>query len=86
MADPELVERIAASTGLTSAVAARVVDDVIAYHQESVEDYVRRRHAHLQTYGWRNAQIFEQLATELADRVVAAPHFTARQLRRIVYG
>jgi hypothetical protein len=86
VADPDLVDRIVASTGLTPGEAARVVDDVVAYHQEPVENYVRRRHAHLQTYGRRNEAIFDLLAAELADRVVAAPTLTARQLRRIVYG
>jgi hypothetical protein len=84
--DPALVERIAASTGLTAAEAARVVEDVVAFHAEPVEDYVRRRHAHLKTYGAKNEQIFARIAEELAGRVVAAPALTERQLRRIVYG
>jgi hypothetical protein len=84
--DPELVDRIAASTGLSAAEAARIVDDVVAFHAEPVEEYVRRRHAHLQTYGARNPEIFARIAEELGDRVVAAPRLTERQLRRIVYG
>lgn len=81
-----LVDRIAASTGLSSTEAARVVGDVLAFHAEPVEEYVRRRHAHLQTYGVRNAEIFARIAEELAGRVVAAPDLSERQLRRIVYG
>ena len=84
--DPDLVERIVASTGLSPAEASRVVEDVIAFHAEPLEEYVRRRHAHLKTYGAKNAEIFARIATELADRVVAAPDLTERQLRRIVYG
>ena len=84
--DPLLVAHVAASTGLTPAEAVRVVEDVLAFHAEPVEDYVRRRHAHLKTYGAKNAEIFARIATELADRVVAAPPLTERQLRRIVYG
>lgn len=84
--DPALVERIAASTGLSPAEAARVVEDVVAFHHEPVEDYVRRRHAHLKTYGARNDEIFARIAEELAGRVVAAPDLTERQLRRLVYG
>ena len=84
--DPLLVAHVAASTGLTPAEAARVVEDVLAFHAEPVEDYVRRRHAHLKTYGAKNAEIFARIAMELADRVVAAPPLTERQLRRIVYG
>ena len=78
--------RIAASTGLSPAEAARVVQDVVAFHAEPVEDYVRRRHAQLKTYGARNDEIFARLAVELEGRVVAAPVLSERQLRRIVYG
>ena len=84
--DPALVGRIAASTGLSAAEAARVVEDVVAFHAEAVEDYVRRRHAHLKTHGARNDEIFARIAAELPGRVVAAPELTERQLRRIVYG
>ena len=85
-ADPDLVERIATSTGLSPADAARVVEDVVAFHAEPVEDYVRRRHAQLKTFGEKNPEIFSRIAEELAGRVVAAPPLTERQLRRIVYG
>ncbi len=84
--ESELVERIVASTGLTADEAARVVEDVVAFHSEPVEEYVRRRHAHLKTYGARNPDIFARIADELGERVVAAPTLTERQLRRIVYG
>ena len=85
-ADAELVDRIASSTGLTPAEAARVIEDVVAFHAEPVEEFVRRRHAHLKTYGARNPEIFARIAAELAARVVAPPLLTERQLRRIVYG
>lgn len=84
--DAELVARIAVSTGLATAEAARVVQDVVAFYAEPVEDYVRRRHAQLQTYGARNDEIFARLTIELEGRVVAAPALSERQLRRIVYG
>jgi exonuclease VII large subunit len=84
--DPTLVDHVVASTGLTPGEAARLVQDVVAYHAETVEDYVRRRHRELQTYGSKNAEIFARIGEELAGRVVAAPALTERQLRRIVYG
>jgi hypothetical protein len=84
--DPAIVARVAASTGLSGAEAARVVDDVVAFHAEPVEDYVRRRHAELKTYGAKNTEIFARVADELEGRVVAAPGLSERQLRRIVYG
>ena len=81
-----LLAHVVATTGLTPAEAARVIEDVVAFHAEPVEDLVRRRHAHLKTYGARNDEIFARLAEELKTRVVAAPRLTERQLRRIVYG
>jgi hypothetical protein len=85
-ADRSLVAHLMATTELTASEAARVVEDVIAFHAEPVEDYVRRRHAELKTLGVRNTEIFARIAEELAHRVVAAPALSERQLRRIVYG
>jgi hypothetical protein len=86
MPDAELVQRIAVSTGLSTEESARVVADIVAYFRESAEDYVRRRHATLQAHGLKNPQIFHRVSTELAERVVAPPVLSDRQLRRIVYG
>jgi hypothetical protein len=85
-ADRTLLAHLVATTELTEAEAVRVVEDVLAFHAEPVETYVRRRHAELKTYGVRNPEIFARLAGELATRVVAAPALSERQLRRIVYG
>lgn len=74
------------STGLSPGEAGRVISDVIAYFSETTEDFVRRRHRHLQSYGMKNPEIFAQINGELARRVVAAPPLSDRQLRRIVYG
>jgi hypothetical protein len=74
------------TTGLPESEVERVVADVINYLAEPVEDYVRRRHAELKTSGVKNRDIFARIAVELDGRVVAAPVFSERQLRRIVYG
>ena len=84
--DPTLVAHVAATTGLSPAEAERVIDDVLAFHAEPVDEYVRRRHAELHTYGAKNPEIFARIADELTTRLVAAPRLTERQLRRIVYG
>lgn len=86
VSDAELLERVAATTGLSAAEAQRVIDDVLAFYAEPVVDYVRRRHAELQLYGTRNERAFGQIATELRHRLVGAPELSERQLRRIVYG
>jgi hypothetical protein len=85
-ADRRLLEHVVATTGLTPAEAARLVDDVLAFHAEPVDDLVRRRHAELRTRGAHNPEIFARIAQELQTRVVAEPTLSERQLRRIVYG
>lgn len=84
--DPRLVQHVMASTGLAAAEATRVIEDVVAFHAEPVETYVRRRHGELKLYGAKNPAIFARLREELAVRVVAAPELSERQLRRIIYG
>jgi hypothetical protein len=84
--DSELVAHVVSSTGLTPPEAARLVNDVVAFYAESTQTFVRRRHAELKLRGMRNDEIFEQIGSELDQRVVAAPQLTSRQLRRMIYG
>jgi hypothetical protein len=86
MVAEDLVRHVATTTGLDQGEAARVVTDVVAYFSESTEEVVRRRHRELKARGVKNDDIWSRIATELSSRVVAAPHLSDRQLRRIVYG
>ncbi|PPK98346.1 hypothetical protein CLV92_10141 [Kineococcus xinjiangensis] len=82
----DLVQHVAATTGLPAPTAARLVADVVAYLDESVEQYVRRRHRELQRRRLTNDRIWALIAAELPQRRFSAPVLTQRQLRRIVYG
>jgi hypothetical protein len=84
--DPRLLRHVQESSGLAPSEAERLVEDVLSFHAEAVEDLVRRRHAELKTNGSKNAEIFARLRDELSGRVVAAPDLSERQLRRIIYG
>ena len=89
MSDPfpqDLARYLAASTGLPQSTAARVIADVTAYFGETIEEFVRRRHAELQLRQHRNLEIWPVIAAELRQRRFAAPGMSERQLRRIVYG
>ena len=86
MADPDLVRHIAYTTGLPENVAARVVEDVLAYYSETVQEYVHRRHQELQRYGTRNDKAFRIITEELAARRVKAPELSVRQVGRMIYG
>lgn len=85
-APEELLDHLARSSRLDREEAAWLVAEVLAYFAEDPEAYVVRRHGELQAQGLRNPTIFELVSEELARRRFAAPRFTARQLRRIVYG
>lgn len=82
----DLVDHLVRTTPLGRGEAARVVLDVLAYFDETVEEFVRRRHRELQGRGLRNPAIFAQIIEEMPHRAVAPPELSERQLRRIVYG
>ena len=85
-APADLVRHITITTGLAPGVAERVVADVIAYFGETVEEFVRRRHGELHRRQYKNPEIWPLIASELAQRPVAAPGLSERQVRRMVYG
>ncbi|MFF6999372.1 hypothetical protein ACFY93_31150 [Streptomyces sp. NPDC008313] len=82
----DLVDHLTRSTPLNRGEALRVIQDVLAYFDETAEEFVRRRHRELQGQGLVNAEIFERIEGELKYRAVAPPGLSLRQLRRIVYG
>jgi len=82
----ELLDYLARTTRLERAEAERLVDEVLSFLDEQPEQFVRRRHLELQRQGLSNALIFARLEQELPRRRFAAPAYSRRQLRRIVYG
>ena len=89
MPDPvpqDLARYLAASTGLPPSTAVRVIADVTTYFSETIEDFVRRRHAELRRGQRKNNEIWPVIAAELSQRRFAAPGLSERQLRRLVYG
>ena len=81
----DLLEHLERTTGLTQSEASRVVDEVLTYFSESVEQFVTRRHAELQNDHLKNEAIFDRIADELRVRRFAAPPLTQRQIRRLIY-
>ncbi len=81
----DLVRYLAASTGLPQPTAVRIVADVVTYFNETVEEFVRRRHAELHQRQRKNDEIWPMIAVELEQRRFAAPELSQRQLRRLVY-
>ncbi|WP_405729848.1 hypothetical protein OG607_29240 [Streptomyces sp. NBC_01537] len=82
----DLIDHLVRTTPLQRGEAARVIQDVLAYFDETAEDFIRRRHRELQAKGLVNTDIFDRITAELPYRAVTPPEYSLRQLRRIVYG
>ena len=82
----ELIRHLSQNGPLTARQAAHLLDTVFAWLDETPDAYVRRRHTALQREGLSNTAIFDQLSVELRTRRFAAPAFSSRQLRRLIYG
>ncbi|HWD01163.1 MAG TPA: hypothetical protein VG674_01690 [Amycolatopsis sp.] len=86
MPEDDLVRHVAGMLSVSPEHARKVIADILDYFNETVESYVRRRHAECQLCGMRNEEIFTLLQGELGARLVAAPQLSLRQLRRMIYG
>jgi hypothetical protein len=81
-----LVAHLGRTSGLPLGQLNRLVEDVLAFFDESAEEFVRRRHRELQQEGQPNSEIFARICLEAALRRFRAPRYSERQIRRIVYG
>jgi hypothetical protein len=82
----ELIDYLSRTTRLSAAEATRVVDDVLAYLNETPEHFVRRRHLALQALGYSNNAIYAQLTMDLNRWRFRAAPYSERQIRRMIYG
>jgi hypothetical protein len=72
--------------GLKAEALELLLEDLWAFTEEGLEEFIRRRHAELQREGLRNEPIFKRLAAEAASGRFSRPAPSLRRLRRIVYG
>ena len=82
----ELIDHLLRHSRLNEEEAAHLVREVLAFYDESVSDFIRRRHHELQKSGSSNAQIYRRIEEELRLNRFAASPMTERQIRRTIYG
>jgi len=81
-----VIEHLQRISSLDSAKARQLVEEVLSFYQEGVEQYITRRHSECRFQGLSNSQIYTLISQELAQRCFAAPALSERQIRRIIYG
>lgn len=67
-------------------VLDRLVADIWDLTARSPEAWVQYRHAVLQRSGIKNEEIWRLIQAELAAGRFAAPNYSLRQIRRMIYG
>ena len=64
----------------------RLLSDIWSLTRDTPETWIQKRHAQLQATGKRNDEIFAAISRELPQGRFAAPAYSIRQIRRIIYG
>ena len=82
----ELIARLSRNSRMSERETGHLVEEVLAFLDDSLEQFVRRRHGELQREGLRNSQIYQRVAEEASQRRFRADGLSTRQIRRLVYG
>ena len=82
----ELIEHLCRHGAPDAHAAARLLSEMLAFYDETPDDFIRRRHREMQLAGFANAAIYRTLQHELPTRRFAAGARTERQIRRAIYG
>lgn len=80
-----LIDHLATLQDISPKRAEHLVEEVVAFFDESVESFVRRRHGELKAQGLRNDQIYDIVTDELSQWRFKTSSLSPRQLRRIIY-
>lgn len=81
-----LIEHLSRQSGLDPESADRLVQEILAFYDETTASFIRRRHYELQKSGLSNARIYQLIGEELPQRRFAAEPVSERQIRRTIYG
>jgi hypothetical protein len=82
----ELMERLTQVSRLSESEARHLVGEVLAFLDEPVEQFARRRHREMQRDGLGNAAIYQRIADEADQRLFRLGSLSERQVRRLIYG
>lgn len=84
--DQEFENYLLSSYSLEQNDLYRLLDDLTASTESSVESYIQQRHITLQKEGKKNVAIYDIIQKEIRTRRFLGPELTVRQIRRAIYG
>ncbi|MFK7893550.1 MAG: hypothetical protein AB8B63_22225 [Granulosicoccus sp.] len=84
--DQPLLDHVCRHSALTESQATRLLQEIMAFYDETPHEFIRRRHYELQKSGLSNAEIYEQIDAELRHHRFSAEPMSKRQIRRAIYG
>lgn len=64
----------------------RLLDEIHAYYELEVNEFIRQRHFQLKKEGLHNNSIYQKIREELHQRRFKAGNLSIRQIRRTIYG
>ena len=82
----ELENYILSSYSLNKSDLYRLLDDLSGIFNDSVEEYIHKRHVFMQKEGKKNNEIYQILQKEIRSHRFLGPELSIRQIRRIIYG
>lgn len=84
--DSEQRQHLLENYDIRPEVLDRLIADLWTLTNRNPQEWVQYRHAKLQRSGLHNEEIWRQLQQELSEGRFAAPRFSQRQIRRMIYG
>ncbi len=64
----------------------RLLDEIHAFYELEVNDFIQQRHFQLKKEGLQNNEIYDRINDELDQRRFKATKLSIRQIRRAIYG
>lgn len=84
--DEHLINHLRRHSTLSETEALKIIEEIIAFYNETPQSFIRRRHYELQKSGMANAAIYTQIGHEIQGHRFISEPMTTRQIRRAIYG
>jgi len=86
MIPERLKDHLRRAYALDSSLSEQLWQDLLVFFQDDPQEYIRSRHLELQDQGFRNEEIYRQLAKDVQHHLFRGPKLSQRQIRRAIYG